>query len=108
MSNILTMAMGGVPYGPVNVISSNANAALPSTIVTNNARNAVRVLITCEDNPIRYGFGGIIPVDSLSGHVLAENDSLVLGHPEAISSFRYISAIAGAHANLQITGEYSE
>ena len=108
MLNILTLAMNGVPYGPVKATSSNANADLPATIVTNSARNAVRVVITCEDNPVRYAFGGLIPVANGLGHVLAANDSLVIGHPAAIASFKFVSAVPGSHGNLYVTGEYSE
>lgn len=106
MSSILTVAMGGQPYGPVKATSANANQALPAEIVTNNSRNAVRVVITCETNPIRYGFG-VIPTDANVGHVLAANATLVINHPAGINSFRYISSDAGNHGVLQITGEYA-
>lgn len=105
-ASILTLSMAGVAYGPVKVTSTNANQALPANIVTNNSRNAVRVVITCEDNAIRYAFGGVIPTAANLGHVLAANESLVIGHPASIASFRYLSSVANSHANLQITGEY--
>jgi hypothetical protein len=104
------MLLDGIPYGPVKVTSSDANAALPAAVVTEsvytaNTRNAIRVIITCEDNPIRYGFG-IIPVQGAAGHILYPGSSIVLGHPQAISLFRYINLANAANAVLQITGEY--
>lgn len=104
--NILTLSMNSNAYGPVKIASTNTNQALPANIVTNDSRNAVRVVITCEDNPIRYGFGGVIPTAGNLGHVLAANESLVIGHPGSIASFRFISATTDTHGNLQITGEY--
>lgn len=102
---ILTLSMDGVPYGPVLTAGTDANQTLPANIVTNNSRNAVRVVITCETYPIRYAFGGVIPTNTV-GHILAANGSLIIGHPAGIASFRFINASAGNNAALQITGEY--
>jgi len=106
MYSILTLPLSGVPYGPTKVASTNANQALPAAVVTNSSRNAIRVSITCEDNTIRYAFGGVIPTQGALGHLLAANESLVIGHPAGIASFRFISDVANTHGNLQITGEY--
>lgn len=108
-SSILTLAMGGVPYGPVVVAGTNANQTLPAAILSNNSRSAIRVVITCETNPIRYAFGGIIPTSGASGtgHILAANESLVIGHPGGITTFRFINHTANSNAALQITGEYA-
>jgi len=107
MSSVLTISMGGQPYGPVTATSANANQALPDSILVNSSRNVVRVVITCETNPIRYAFGGIIPTPGNLGHVLAANESLVINHPSGANSFRYVSSVAGNHGVLQITGEYA-
>ena len=106
MYSILTLPLSGIPDGPVKVASTNANQALPANIVANDSRNAIRVVITCEDDEIRYAFGGVIPTQAGLGHLMVANDSLVIGHPAGIASFRFISADANAHGNLQITGEY--
>jgi len=106
MSRTLTLAMGGQSYGPTKVASTNANQALPAAVLTNASRSAVRVVITVEDNTIRYAFGGIIPTQGTLGHLLTANESLVIGHPASIASFRFISDAANTHGNLQITGEY--
>ena len=106
MYSILTLPLSGIPDGPAKVASTNANQALPATIVANDSRNAIRVVITCETAAIRYACGGIIPVMDDLGHVLAANESLVIGHPAGISSFRFCSAAANTHATVQITGEY--
>lgn len=114
MYSVLTMSLDGVPYGPTKVTSTNANAALPDALITNTSivsgstRKAIRMVITCEDNPIRYAFGGIIPTQAGLGHIMYPGASLVIGHPAGIASFRYISHTANVHANLQITGEYNE
>jgi len=106
MSRVNVLEMSGNAYGPVQIASTNANQTLPTNIVTNDSRNALRVVVSCEDNAIRYAFGGVIPVAGANGHVLAANEILTIGHPGSIESFRFVSAVANSHANLQITGEY--
>ena len=106
MSRVLTLAMSGESYGPVEVISTNANKALPANIVTQASRNALRATIFVVDNDIRYAFGGVIPVPGGLGFLLGANETLTIGHPASVNSFRYVSGTANVHANLQITGEY--
>ena len=114
MYSILTMSLDGVPYGPTKVTATDANTTLPAALITNTSvvanqtRKAIRMVITCEDNPVRYAFGGIIPTQAGLGHILYPGASLVIGHPAGIASFRYINHTNAANANLQITGEYNE
>ena len=104
----LTLAMDGVAYGPVKVAGTNANVALPAGIITQASRNAMAVVISCEENAIRYAFGGIIPAINGAGHILYPGSVLKIAHPAAVASFLYINHTSSANASLMITGEYSE
>lgn len=117
MHSVLTMSLDGVPYGPSKVEAGDANttlvAAAPEIVTNTNvftgeSRKALRIVLTCENNPIRYAFGGIIPTQAGLGHILYPGASLVIGHPAGIASFRYINHTNAANAILQVTGEYNE
>lgn len=107
MQSVLTMSLDGVPYGPVKVTCTDAagGVALPAAVITYASKNAIRVVISCEDNPIRYGFG-IAPTQAGVGHILYPGSTLVLGHPAAVANFLHINHTNGSDAVLQITGEY--
>ena len=106
-NSILSLAMDAIPYGPTAVEASDANAALPDAVLTNaNGHKPIYVTISCEDNPIRYAFGGIVPTQAGTGHILYPGSVLKLGHPAAVASFKYINHTNGSNAVIQITGEY--
>lgn len=114
MHSVLITSMDGVPYGPVEVAGTDANQALPANVVTNtvvstgSSRKALRVVVSCEDNPIRYAFGGVIPTQAGLGHILYPGSTLVIGHPAGVATFRFINHTNASNATLQITGEYNE
>jgi hypothetical protein len=68
--------------------------------------NVSAVLITCEDNDIRFSWG-TDPVQGGVGHVLAAGQSLKLTNHKQIIDFRFINKTNSSNAVLQITPELS-
>ena len=72
-------------------------------------RNVTAVLITCEDQSIRFSWGTNPTQDGGTGvgHVLAATYSLKLTNAAQIKDFRFINKVNGSNAVLQITPEIS-
>jgi len=68
--------------------------------------NVIAVLITCEDNDIRFAWG-TNPVQSGVGHILYVGQSLKLTNHKQIIDFRFINKTAQSNAVLMITPETS-
>lgn len=69
-------------------------------------RNVVGVLITVEDNYIRFAWG-TNPVQAGVGHELGPGQSLKLTNHKQIIDFRFINRDNGSNAVLMITPEVS-
>ena len=112
MFDKLVLAMNAVPYGPQKLTSNDVATALPATVLANTAtgstRGVLRVTITCETNSIRYAFGVTPDQANAIGHLLTAGSSVTIGHPQAATLFKFISAAANTAGVLQVTGEYGE
>lgn len=97
---------------------AGATILLTSTDVAQNLSAAVLTLsgkacragiLTLEQNDIKVAFGGTIPVAAVGsvGHLLKKNLPLVaFVGTYAISTLKYISAVAGDHATITFTPFY--
>jgi hypothetical protein len=95
----------GKALGPTLVTSTDAAQALPTAIFTLIDQPAIAVTITCETNPIRYGFG-VTPTQAGLGHILYPGSALRIANSKAIRDFRFISMTAQTAGVIQVTGEY--
>ena len=77
-----------------------------SDVVTNIAQE---LLITVEDNKIRFAFNGIAPTQTGSkvGHELGVGKSLMLRGFDQIRSFKHINDANGVNGVMQVTPFYS-
>ena len=89
------------------VQSSDSVATLPADIIVTTGRRASAVFITCEDANIRWTVGGVDPIAASLGHILYNEGGIRISNGDWIRTFRYVSAVAGAPARLQITAEYN-
>jgi hypothetical protein len=100
--------IGGAPNATYAVTASDTAAVLadPDKIYqdgTANGKVAIGAMITVEDNPIRWGVGGLTPTAGGNGHVANPNDVIKLSSWKAVKTFKYINEVAGSNAVLQIT-----
>jgi len=66
------------------------------------------LLITCEDNNVKYAFGAD-PVSGGLGHVLIKDtDGIYLRNAADIRAFRFINSVALSVGVLQLTPFYGE
>ena len=93
------------PGTTVSLTSSDSAQAIPAGVLNASNKPAKRVWITVEDNTVRVGFGGAAISTSL-GHLFYAGDIIKLDSYKQANEFRVISAVAGVHGVLQITGEY--
>ena len=70
------------------------------------SKNVVGVLITCEDNDIRYAYGTDPVIDGV-GHILYVAQSIKLTNHKQIIDFRFINKTNGSDAVIMITAEVS-
>ena len=98
----------GKPGDTTRVVSTDAAQNLPAGVITVTSKKSRFLLITCEGANIRFTAGaGATPTSGASGtgHILYAGQHIEISHKLAISTFQYISAIAGVPGVLQITPE---
>jgi hypothetical protein len=84
--------------------STDAAQALTAASVLGSGGNpAIGALITCQTNDIRFIMGGATPVVDGLGHVLATGQNIYLDSGNAVKTFRFLSASAGAAGVIMIT-----
>lgn len=97
---------GTVHTATQTVVSSDAVATLPAAIIA-LATRASAVYITCETANIRWTVGSVDPIAASLGHILYSAQGIRIVNGQWIRTFRYVSAVAGTPARLQITAEYN-
>jgi hypothetical protein len=101
----------GVPKKTVTGTSSNTAQSLEdlgATVLVSQAGSitpqAIFADISVETNAVRVCRGG--DATTSLGDLLQPGDSVQLQGNEEVSTATFISAVAGAHASLQITTEF--
>ena len=67
-----------------------------------DGKPAIGCLITCEDNDVRFTFGGTIPTTAV-GHVLGAGQSLIINNGGQVRSFQFINETQQSDALLTVT-----
>ena len=104
----------GIPQGIVKGTSSDTAQSLSDlgatiSITTNqpgggaSVRQAQFATVSVETNAVRFACG---TPTTANGHLLQPGDVVDLQDVHEIKTAKFISAVAGAHATLQITTEY--
>jgi hypothetical protein len=104
----------GIPQGIINGTSSNTAQSLTdlgATIEINTSqpgggalkRQAQFATVSVETNAVRFACG---TPTTANGHLLQPGDSIDLQDVHEIKTAKFISAVAGAHATLQISVEF--
>ena len=101
----------GIPGTTTEVLSEDTAKGLPSGILTDASGNPCEtVLITVEDNPIRYAHN-VNPVSDGAGelgHRVAASGIIKLHNSADVTTFTFISATAGSAAKLFVTPYFRE
>lgn len=103
-----TRQIEGKPGTTTRVAASDSAQTLADAIVYDSNGNARSwALVTVEDNNIRYAWAtnptNANGTSADTGHLLQTGTSLKLGSPEELADFRFINAVAGSDAVLQVT-----
>ena len=87
----------------------DVSSFVAQSTASNVKRNVVGVLITVEDNDIRFAWGTNPTQDggTAVGHVLYATQSIKLTNHKQIIDFRFINKVNGSDAVIQITPEVS-
>lgn len=98
----------GFPGETYRVACFDAYGELADNVIRQGTKHAIALLVTCEDNDIRFTVGDTFPTQGAGavGHLLLANQSLRLANPRAIDTFRFINAVNGQTAVLQATAEF--
>jgi len=104
----IPIAVNGSPGQTQRLTATDSAQQLPSSVTQSAGKQAIAVLITCEENNIRFALGGVTPTQGASGvgHVLYAGQSVRIAHPDAVSSFKFINEANGQNAVLQVTPEF--
>lgn len=104
MRNVITTR--GMPGETFTQTSTNtAQSLTAASILGSSGAPSIGALITFETNDVKYAFGGATPVSSGLGHTadVSVQPTLWLDSGNAVKTFEFISAVAGAHGVLQVT-----
>lgn len=100
---ITTRLLDGKAGTTQTVASTDTAQSLPAAVIKDtNLGIANGAIISVETNTIRYTFTST-PTQAGLGHACTAGNGLVLNSPQMVKNFKFISASAGSHANLQIT-----
>lgn len=98
----------GTPGDTTRLVSTDSAQNLPADIITIGGKKSRFILLTTEEENMRYTIGPLAtPTQGVSGvgHLLFPGMILELDNQVAIATFQYISAVAGVHGVFQVTGE---
>ena len=107
----------GVPGNTVRIAVGNAAAGFAAGVLYKDGTEGERevkniaqeLLITVEDNVMRWAMNGISPTNAGSkiGHELGVGKSLMLRGWDQIQSFKHINSVSGSVSVIQVTPYYS-
>lgn len=88
-----------------SLVALGASISTSPVNQVSGGRQANYAIISVEGYPIRYGKGS---VSTSLGHPAEPGDEIKLESADEVLNCKFISAVAGNHATLQITVEYRE
>lgn len=96
--------MRGIPGDTTRVAVTDVSQQFAAAIFTLNNSPAVSILISCEDQNVRYAFG-VDPTQGANqiGHMFYAGAVLELVGGRAIREFRFINDVNGVDGVLQVT-----
>ena len=98
----------GLPDETERIVVTDVAQQFTAAQYTKNGSPAIAVVLTCEDNNIRFCLGGSDPDFGATplGHILFANQSIRLASGRAIQTFSFINAAEQSAGVLQATFEY--
>ena len=101
----------GVPGPTTRIVCGDVVGNLSDEYVDVSGNPAVGMIITCEDNDIRFTMGGNIttptypPTQGVTGlgHVLYAGQSLYVSSSATVRTFQFINYTNGLDAVIQVT-----
>ena len=103
-----SMSNSGKPGITASILCGDVVDDLADEFTHSSGAPAIGAIITCEDNDIRFTFGGVlgltgVPTQLGYGHVLAAGQSLVIDNGAQIRTFQFINKTNKLNALLQVT-----
>ena len=94
----------GIPGTTVRVAVSDVAQYIAAAVFTLNNSPAISVLITCEEENVRYAYG-VDPTQGVNqvGHLFYVGAAVELTGGRSIREFRFINDVAMTDGFLQIT-----
>lgn len=101
------MPVHGNPSTTITMTASDVVQSIAAANLTNaDSKAAISALITCETYNIRFTCSATNPTQAGLGHLLLANQSLKISNPSALRNFKFINAVNGSNAILQISIEF--
>ena len=105
------LPMTGFPSRTLTIVTTNNVDSIPTAELTagiNNDQPVIAMLVSCEDQAVRFTFGDATPdIATSAGHImLAQEVFLRIENPYAIRTFQFCSANTDFPAFLHITLEF--
>ena len=99
------LPMQGFPSRTISIACTDVAQALPAAQMIENGRPVIAILISCEENGMRFTFGDAVPVIATNtGHVMYPGyNFLMIENPYAINTFQFCNAGAGLNSIAHIT-----
>ncbi len=105
----MAQATSRKPTTTQRLTGSDAAQALPDSLVKDaNGNYAGSVLITCEDNDVRFTISATTPTQGASavGHILRPGDFYTLDNPNEVANFRFLNRVSGSVGIIQATAKF--
>ncbi len=98
----------GIATDTVRIVVTDVAQVFTLAQYASNGIPAIAAFITCEDQGVRYCFGGETPTQGAAGlgHVLAANSDIYLNNPQLVQTFSFINEANATVATIQVTFEF--
>ena len=105
---IVSISNSGRPGITTTIGAGDTADNLADEFTNSSGAPAIGAIITCEDNDIRFTFGGVlgttgVPTQIGYGHVLAAGQSLVIDNGAQVRTFQFINKTNKVNAVIQVT-----
>ena len=103
---IPSLVFGPTGVETITMTASSTAAGITSSALTNVAgKPAIWAEVTAMDYPILYAFG-TDPVTATFGHILGEDQTMILSCPGDIKNFKFCSKVLTSNATVIITPKF--
>jgi len=101
--------MRGIATETIRIVVTDVAQVFSLAQYAVNGQPAIAAFITCEDQGVRYCFGGATPTQGAAGlgHVFPKDSDIYLNNSQLIQTFSFINETNGSAATIQVTFEFN-